>query len=84
MPEQTLSQLCELLSYSPKGRLLTSREVAELLRVHPVTVDQFRVRGDGPRYFKPRGTRRVWYSERDVLAWIVAGARSSTSQPQPN
>jgi hypothetical protein len=80
MSEPSLSQLCELLSYTPKGRLLTSGEVAEILRVHPVTVHQFRVRGGGPRYFKPRGTRRVWYSERDLLAWIAEGARASTSQ----
>lgn len=76
----TFEQLCELLSYTPKGRPLSSRELAELLDVHYVTINQFRVRGDGPRYFQPKGTRRVWYAERDVLAWMADGARKSTSE----
>jgi hypothetical protein len=79
MQTMTFEALCELFSYTPKGRPLSSRELAALLQVHPVTVDQFRVRGDGPRHFKPRGTRRVWYAERDVLEWMAAGARQSTS-----
>jgi hypothetical protein len=79
MSDMTFEQLCELLCYTPKGRPLSSAEVAELLSVHPITVDQWRVRGDGPRYFSPQGTRRVWYSERDVLAWMASGEKRSTS-----
>ena len=80
MSDLTFEQLCELLSYTPKNRPLTSVEVADLLSVHPVTIDQWRVRGDGPRYFSPTGTRRVWYAEKDLLAWIAAGAKRSTSE----
>ena len=80
MSDMHFDQLCELLSYTPKNRPLTSNEVAELLSVHPITVDQWRVRGDGPRYFSPNGTRRVWYSERDLLAWMASGAKRSTSE----
>jgi hypothetical protein len=80
MSEYPFDQLCELLSYTPKNRPLSSAEVAELLSVHHITVEQWRVRGDGPRYFKPAGTRRVWYAERDVLEWLAAGAKHSTSE----
>lgn len=80
MTEMTFEQLCELFGYQPKNRPLSSSEVAELFGIHPVTVDQWRVRGDGPRYFSPKGTRRVWYAERDVLAWMAAGEKQSTSE----
>ena len=80
MPEMSFEQLCELFSYSPRGRPISSHELAELLSLHPVTIDQFRVRGGGPRYFKPAGTRRVWYAERDVLLWMASGAKQSTSE----
>lgn len=79
-PELTFEQLCELFSYAPKGRPLDSREAAAILRVHPNTMDQYRFRGEGPPYFSPPGTRRVWYSERQVLAWLASGARRSTSE----
>jgi hypothetical protein len=80
MDNLTLEQLCELFSYTPKGRPLESREAAEILGVHPGTMEQYRFRGEGPRYFSPPGTRRVWYSERDVLAWLASGVRHSTSE----
>jgi hypothetical protein len=80
MDNLTLDQLCELFSYTPKGRPLESREAAEILGVHPGTMEQYRFRGEGPRYFSPPGTRRVWYSERDVLAWLASGGRHSTSE----
>jgi hypothetical protein len=80
MAEMTFEQLCELFSYVPKDRVLDAREVAELLRVHPRTIEQFRFRGDGPRFFNPPGTRRIWYAERDVLAWLASGAKQSTSE----
>lgn len=80
MSEMTFEQLCELFSYKPQNRPLSTAEVAELLGIHPVTVDQWRIRGDGPRFFSPPGTRRVWYAERDVLAWMASGAKRSTSE----
>jgi hypothetical protein len=80
MADMTFEQLCELFSYTPKGHPLDSKEVAAILRVHKVTVDQYRLRGDGPRFFSPPGTRRVWYAERDVLAWLASGEKRSTSE----
>src|SRR3546814_10332326 len=50
-------------SYTPKRRPLSGDEVAEILGVHPNTMNQYRFRGEGPRYFSPPGTRRVWYAE---------------------
>jgi hypothetical protein len=76
----TFEQLCELFSYNPKGRPLDTREAAQVYGVHPNTMEQYRFRGDGPRYFSPPGTRRVWYAERDLLAWLASGARHSTSE----
>lgn len=43
-------------------------------------MSQLRLRGEGPRYFKPPGTNRVYYAERDVLIWMASGARQSTSE----
>ena len=72
MNEMSLEQLYDLFSYTPKGRPLDSKEAAEILGVHRGTMDQYRLRGEGPRYFSPPGTRRVWYAERDVLAWLAS------------
>jgi predicted DNA-binding transcriptional regulator AlpA len=78
--DMTFEQLCELFGYSPTGRPLDTKQVANLLGVHPSTVDHYRLRGEGPRYFAPRGTRRVWYAERDVLGWMASGAKQSTAE----
>jgi predicted DNA-binding transcriptional regulator AlpA len=59
------------------GRLLTSAEVAEIIRVPQATLRYWRHIGIGPRSFK-MGPRRVLYRENDVVAWvdqqIAAGA----------
>ena len=80
MTDMTFDQLCELFAYTPKGRPLDSKEVADILQVHVSTLEQHRQRGGGPRFFTPTGTRRVWYAERDVLAWLASGAKRSTSE----
>lgn len=80
MTEMTFDQLCELFGYTPTGRLLDSKAVSELLGVHLSTVEHLRLRGTGPRFFSPPGTRRVWYAERDVLGWMASGAKRSTSE----
>lgn len=75
----TFEQLCELFSYTPKGRPLDVKEAADLLQLSTATLEGYRQRGVGPRYFMPRGTRRVWYAERDLLVWLASGLRRSTS-----
>ena len=78
--DMTLEQLCQLFAYTPKGRPLDSKEVAAIFGVNPGTPEQWRFRGEGPRYFQPPGSRRVWYAERDVLSWLASGAKQSTSE----
>jgi predicted DNA-binding transcriptional regulator AlpA len=62
-------------------KLLNTGQVAELLGVANVTVRLWRMQGKGPR-FKKIGTL-VRYDEADVLAYINAGTRVSTSQRAP-
>lgn len=78
--DMTFDQLCELFGYEPKRRPLDAREAASLLGVHPSTLEGYRLRGGGPRFFNPPRTRVVRYAERDLLVWLVASARTSTSQ----
>ncbi len=80
MSEMTFDQLCELFAYAPKRRPLDTKETAALLGVHFNTLEQYRFRGEGPRFFSPPGTRRVWYAESDVLRWLASGAKQSTSE----
>ena len=80
MTELTFEQLCETLGYTPRNRPLTSKEVSDFLGVHFATVEGWRVTGNGPRYFNPPGSRIVRYAERDILNWVAAGAKHSTSE----
>ncbi|AUW58297.1 DNA-binding protein [Sphingobium sp. SCG-1] len=80
MSEMTFDQLCELFAYVPQRRPLDTKETAALLGVHFNTLEQYRFRGEGPRFFSPPGTRRVWYAELDVLRWLASGAKQSTSE----
>jgi excisionase family DNA binding protein len=50
-------------------RLLTTEEVADLLRTTASTVRYWRHVGTGPRGF--RAGRRVLYAEADIEAWIA-------------
>ncbi|MBP6012133.1 MAG: DNA-binding protein [Alphaproteobacteria bacterium] len=75
----TFEQLCELFNYTPKGKALRRKEAADVLGLSVATLEGYAGRGVGPRYFMPRGTRRVWYAERDLLVWLASGLRRSTS-----
>jgi len=59
-------------------RLITAGQTATLLGVRVTTLESWRLRGNGPRYRKIG--RLVRYVEADVLAWIDAQTRTSTSQ----
>jgi predicted site-specific integrase-resolvase len=52
--------------------LLTPEQVAEMLQVHPGTLENWRVKGEGPPFVKLGGKRRspVRYRRRDVEDWI--------------
>ena len=52
--------------------LLTPEQVAEMLQVHPGTLENWRVRGDGPPFVKLGNKRRsaVRYPRQAVEDWI--------------
>lgn len=79
MTDMSFEQLCALFNYTPRGRFLDTVEVAEILGVSKNTVNSWRQTGTGPRFFTPPGSRRVWYSEVDVLRWMASGVARSTS-----
>lgn len=80
MINMSFEQLCELFNYAPKGRPLNSKEAAEVLSLSVDTLEGYRTRGVPLRHFSPPGSRIIRYAERDVLAWLAAGARYSTSE----
>jgi Helix-turn-helix domain len=66
----------------PKGKLVTTAEAAELLRMSPRTLENMRVDGDGPRYHKlgPGRRAKVVYRIVDLDTWIAKFSRGSTSE----
>lgn len=78
--QMSFDDLCVVFNYKPKNRLLTSAETADVLRTTKSALDFKRFKGGGPRYFRNDDSRRVLYSERDVLAYLWAGMRTSTSE----
>jgi excisionase family DNA binding protein len=53
--------------------LLTPAEVAEMLRVHPATLAQWRKNGEGPAFVRVGGEFR--YSDEAVLAYVSPGGK---------
>lgn len=63
-------------------KLLTTREAAELLGVHPGTLENWRAAGEGPPWLRLRA-RLVRYSEKALEQWAAAGRnRPSTGRPK--
>jgi len=60
-------------------RLMDEREAAGLLCYSVRALQNWRVRGGGPRFVKVSG-RSVRYRRRDLLAWIEERTRSNTSE----
>jgi hypothetical protein len=81
MFNQTLEQLATLFGYTLKNRRLTNAEAAELMGIAPNTLEVKRCHGTGPRYVRMPNSRRVTYTERDVLEFMASGLRTSTSEP---
>jgi excisionase family DNA binding protein len=61
--------------------LLTPEEVADLLKVHPGTLENWRVRGEGPPFVKLGNKRRsaVRYRRADVENWIFADMKRDSA-----
>jgi hypothetical protein len=78
--KMSFEELCALFCYKPKNRRLSTAEAAEVLGVAVSTLEVKRTNGGGPRFFRPRGARRVFYVERDLLDYLAAGARMNTSE----
>ena len=60
---------------------LTLQETAAYLRLNTRTLDNMRQRGTGPLYSKHGG--RVRYHRDDVLAWVNASRRRTTTELVP-
>jgi len=50
-------------------KILTSKEVANLLGIKPQTLAAWRSRGKGPEYIRVSG-RMVLYRESDLIRWL--------------
>lgn len=59
-------------------RLLNTTQAAAFLQKKKNTLEVWRVSGRGPRFAK--AGRSVLYDEADLVAWIEAQKRNSTSQ----
>ena len=62
--------------------LLTTVEAAEYLRLSPRTLEDMRVTGNGPRYFKlgPGKRSKVVYRKDDLEKWVEGFGYTATSQ----
>lgn len=65
----------------PEERFLSTKELAELLRLKEQTLRAWRLRGDGPRYIKLGGPKApVVYRWSDVEAWLEERTYSHTAE----
>ncbi|MDX2264117.1 MAG: helix-turn-helix domain-containing protein [Hyphomicrobiales bacterium] len=62
--------------------LLTTVEAADYLRLSPRTLEDMRVTGAGPRYFKlgPGKRSKVVYRREDLETWLARFGFGSTSE----
>ena len=65
-------------NYHP-DQLMTEKEAAAILCYSPRALQNWRVRGGGPRYVKVNGNS-VRYQMRDLTAWIDARKQKNTAQ----
>ncbi|MGH7458793.1 MAG: helix-turn-helix transcriptional regulator [Longimicrobiaceae bacterium] len=62
--------------------LLREVEAAHYLGFQPRTMQEWRLRGGGPKYVKV-SARAVRYRPEDLRAWAAERLRTSTSDPGP-
>ena len=60
-------------------QLLTEKEAAELICYSRRALQNWRVRGGGPKYVKV-SARSIRYQRRDVLDWIDERKQNNTAQ----
>ena len=61
-----------------ESELLTPKEAAAFLKMSASFLAKARMRGDGPRYRKL--SRSVRYEKADLIFWLKASAKTSTSE----
>jgi hypothetical protein len=68
----------------PISGLLTTLEAAAYLRLSPRTLEDMRVTGTGPRYYKlgPGKRSKVVYRKDDLEVWFTRFGFNSTSEYQ--
>ena len=57
-------------------RLLTSKELSEIFGLHDTTLRLWRLRGEGPPFYKVGG-KAVRYDEQKVREWLSDRERES-------
>jgi predicted DNA-binding transcriptional regulator AlpA len=67
---------------APPKILLREKEAADLIGFTPRALQDWRHRGEGPRYVRV-SSRAVRYRPADLAAWAEERIRSSTSDPGP-
>lgn len=81
VPDDMFEHLCRLFNYTPKGLPLTTKEAAKVLARSPNRLEQDRLQHIGPRFYQPGGPgTRVYYSERDLLAYLARGGCTNTME----
>jgi hypothetical protein len=63
----------------PQDVFVRPDRAAQILHLSVSSLAKMRVRGDGPAYTKS-GHKLVLYREADLVAWLTARMRSSTSE----
>ena len=64
-------------------RLINEHEAADYLGYSVRALQNWRVRGGGPRFVKV-SARSIRYRRRDLRAWVEARLQSNTSEPAPS
>jgi hypothetical protein len=64
------------------GQWLTTPEAAKVVRLKPKSLQEMRVAGTGPRFYKlgPGRNARVVYRPSDLKVWVEAYGYQSTSE----
>lgn len=79
-----------MVTFESLPEFMTVAEVAELVRVHPSTLEKWRADGSGPRWFrlgrtriaaKGRARSEPRYRREDVIAWLREREVPTRDQP---
>jgi predicted DNA-binding transcriptional regulator AlpA len=60
---------------------LNTKAAAAFCGMSAATFETKRVRGGGPRFHRPRGTRRVVYHRADLREWMGEPLTSTSDKP---